>query len=73
MNTKLPNKIIRVSDGVEVEPIIAFKCPHCGENLEVPNYLIGKEIECGACCNEFSVTAQSDEPDGWEEDLTNQL
>ena len=52
---------------------IKLICQHCGQNLEVPSYLIGNEknIECPACCYEVFLT--EDEPDGWNGDLINQL
>ena len=51
-------------------PTLEFTCPYCGQNLEVTIDLIGKEIECGACCNDIEVPSG---PDGWEGDLVNQL
>ena len=47
---------------METETPIEFTCT-CGERLEVPPHLIGKTIECGACCEELTVPFESETND----------
>jgi hypothetical protein len=40
--------------------MIVFKCPECGERMEIGNQMAGQEIECVACKETVRVPQTSD-------------
>jgi hypothetical protein len=50
----------RVAKSVETEPgFVNFDCPHCAQNIEAPDAMVGVVLQCPSCNETISVPRKS--------------
>jgi hypothetical protein len=43
---------------------IDIACPHCGEQLEATDDMLGQSVDCPSCGQVFTIEASGDEEEG---------